>query len=119
MGVACLLGPAPGLCLLLEHSSFSSPCRLFCLRQIVGILPTPGLGCVCPNMDGKLESEHQELEVQLRAREPERRSEGCEHGAGRWVVGSPGQRPPEFPHSSLAASGFLLSGLILQKSPGL
>ncbi|TEA30958.1 hypothetical protein DBR06_SOUSAS7010071, partial [Sousa chinensis] len=38
---------------------------LFCLRQVVGILPTPGLGCVCPNMDGKLESEHQELEVQL------------------------------------------------------
>eukprot|EP00069_Balaena_mysticetus_P010248 bmy_06752T0 len=49
-------GPGPSIPEALSAS-------LFCLRQVVGILPAPGLGCVCPSMDGKLESEHQELEL--------------------------------------------------------
>ena len=54
-------GPESGLCPLLEHSSSSSPYRPSCLRQLVRMLPAPGMGLCLPQRGGELESEHSSL----------------------------------------------------------
>lgn len=57
MDVTCLLGLGSRLCVLLEHSSFSSPAGSLALAELSGPCQLGAWGGVCPSTVGKLESE--------------------------------------------------------------